>query len=130
MTMRAECHTPPPSTTEVRSFGVGHRVRRNPALPARGRSIHPDSPFAMRGAVSGEGRCVLSEKKMLNNGARRLQSKKPRFRKCLHCSRPSMYRTSNESGTDDNSGEIWWISCGVPNSQRRGERFSYEHESL
>jgi len=48
--------------------------------------------------------CVPSEKKILKNSARRLQFKKPRFRKYLHCSRPAMKRISNESGTDDNSG--------------------------
>ncbi len=35
-------------------------MHHNPALPARGRSKHPDSPYAMRGVVSGEGREVRS----------------------------------------------------------------------
>jgi hypothetical protein len=48
--------------------------------------------------------CVLAEKKILKDSAKRLQFKKPRFRKGLHCSRPAMKRISNESGTDDDGG--------------------------
>jgi|GEM_PF-4623323 len=54
-------------------------------------------------ALEKAGRCLRSEEKIFNDGARRLQFEKPRFRKCLHCSQPAVKRISNESGTDDDS---------------------------